>query len=163
MTGDGDPYITGHQSFDHPSSMHSSVHPLSVLSRASAQEVIALADVILPHFQAVRVITNRTGIAMLPYHDSAKGVIFHLGEILMAEARIRVVTPAGCEAEGYGACLGRDTRHALAMAVLDVALRSGVEAERIEAFVAHHAAVLDAQARDLLARVEATRVNMETF
>jgi len=136
---------------------------LSTLSRAPAAEVIALADAVLPRFGDVQVMQNRTGIAMLPYRDSAKGVIFHLGEVLMAEAHVRAALPSGRVVEGYGACLGRDTQHALAMAVLDAALRGGVEAERIEAFVVEHAAVLDAQDQTLQAKVEATRLEMETF
>lgn len=128
-----------------------------------AHDVIALADGILAHLSDVRVIQNRTGIVMLPYRDSAKGVTFHLGEALIAEAHVQVVLPSGREVEGYGACLGRNIRHALAMAVLDAALRGGVEVERIEAFVAAQAAALDAQDAALLAKVEATRVMMETF
>lgn len=138
-------------------------HPLSILSRAPAHDVIALADGILAHLSDVRVIQNRTGIVMLPYRDSAKGVTFHLGEALIAEAHVQVVLPSGREVEGYGACLGRNVRHALAMAVLDAALRGGVEVERIEAFVAAQAAALDAQDAALVAKVEATRVMMETF
>jgi alpha-D-ribose 1-methylphosphonate 5-triphosphate synthase subunit PhnG len=140
-----------------------SSNTLFVLSRAPAVDVIALADAVLLSFQEMQVVKNRTGIAMLPYRDSAKGVIFHLGEVLMAEAHVRAALPSGRVVEGYGACLGRDTEHALAMAVLDAALRGGVEAERIEAFVAQHAAVLDEQDQSLRAKVEATRVEMETF
>jgi len=137
--------------------------PLSILSHAPAQDVIALADDILTRFEDVKVLQNRTGIVMLPYRDSARGVIFHLGEVLMAEAHIRSRLPSGREVEGYGACLGRDLQHALAMAVLDAALRGGVEAERIEAFVASQAAALAARDSALLTKVEATRVTMETF
>jgi len=49
------------------------------------------------------------------------------------------------------------------MAVSDAALRGGVEAERIEAFVASQAAALAARDSALLTKVEATRVTMETF
>lgn len=136
---------------------------LATLSQSPAAEVIALADDVLASLRDVQVVQNRTGIVMLPYRDSAKGVIFHLGEALMAEAHVRITLPAGREVEGYGACLGRDVRHALAIAVLDAALRGGVDVERIEAFVAARAAALDAQDAALLAKVEATRVAMETF
>ncbi|MCS6848313.1 MAG: phosphonate C-P lyase system protein PhnG [Anaerolineae bacterium] len=140
-----------------------SAHLLSVLSRMPARDVVALADDVLASLRDVRVIQNRTGIVMLPYRDSAKGVTFHLGEVLMAEAHVRITLPAGRQVEGYGACLGRDVRHALAIAVLDAALRGGVQVERIEAFVTAQAAALDAQDAALLAKVEATRVVMETF
>lgn len=139
------------------------MHPLSTLSQAPSSDVVALADDIVTQLARVDVIQCRTGIVMLPYRDTARGVTFHLGEVLMAEARVRAVTPSGSEAEGYGACLGRDTQHALAMAVLDAALRAGVACDRIEAYVAGAEAAQRADDAALLTKVEATRVAMETF
>jgi alpha-D-ribose 1-methylphosphonate 5-triphosphate synthase subunit PhnG len=140
-----------------------STHHLSTLSAATAVDVIALADAVLPRFQDVQVIQNRTGIVMLPYRDTAKGVVFHVGEVLMAEAHVRAALTNGRMVEGYGACLGRNTQHALAMAVIDAALRAGVEVNTIEAFVALQADSLLRQDQALRAKVETTHVEMETF
>lgn len=136
---------------------------LSILSRAPADDVVALADDVLVQLDDVRVLRNRTGIVMLPYTDSARGVTFLMGEVLMAEAHVQARLPSGREAEGYGACLGRNLRFALALALLDLAWRHDVAKPELEQFVLQQAAALKRHDADLLARVEATRVRMETF
>src|SRR5258706_10926093 len=85
---------------------------LSVLSQAPADAVKALAEEILPAVEPITVLTNRTGLVMLPYTDNAKGTIFHLGEVLVAEAHIRLGADEG-GIEGYGMCLGRDLVQAM--------------------------------------------------
>jgi alpha-D-ribose 1-methylphosphonate 5-triphosphate synthase subunit PhnG len=134
---------------------------LETLALAPANAVKTLADELLPKLEArgqLEVLENRTGLAMLPYRDTVQGTLFHLGEVLLAEGRVRLN-----ELEGYGAVLGRDLEHALAMALTDLAWQSSVGVERIEGFVrAAQAAQLEAQDA-LYRKVEATRVQMETF
>ncbi|PJF26656.1 MAG: phosphonate C-P lyase system protein PhnG [Phototrophicales bacterium] len=132
---------------------------LTLLTYAPEDEVKALAEAILPELGEIKVLINRTGLVMLPYRDSAEGVVFHLGEVLVSEAHVEIQGGA----QGYAVCAGRDLVQALAVALLDAALTAGIETARINTF-------LDAQARaqgdadDLLLRkVEATRVEMETF
>lgn len=132
---------------------------LTLLTHAPANDVKALAEVILPELGEVKVLVNRTGLVMLPYTDSAEGVVFHVGEALVSEAHVEIQGGA----QGYAVCAGRDLVQALAVALLDAALTAGIETARINPF-------LEAQARaqadtdDLLLRkVEATRVEMETF
>jgi alpha-D-ribose 1-methylphosphonate 5-triphosphate synthase subunit PhnG len=132
----------------------------SILSQAPAAEVIAHADGLLQALGPIDVMTNRTGIVMLPAHDSVTGVEFFVGEVLVTEAHIRLQTHG---VEGYGAVLGRDTQHALAVALLDAALRAGLHVDQIQAFAATQAAQRAAEDAVLLKRVEATRVSMETF
>lgn len=136
---------------------------LSILSQSPADQTERLAESILPKLGEVAVLQNRTGIAMLPYVDTAKGVTFHLGEVLMAEARIRATLNDGRLAEGYGACLGRNTRFALALAVLDAAWRAGIERDALEAFVKDQSVAQQARDAELMRKVETTRVEMETF
>lgn len=136
---------------------------MTILSQSPVAEVEALAEAVLPRLGAVDVLANRTGIVVLPYADSAKGVTFHLGEVLMAEARVRATLPSGAVAEGYGACMGRNTRFALALALLDVAWRYGMDKPVLEAFVARQASELERKDQELLRNVEDTRVQMETF
>lgn len=133
---------------------------LSILSQAPADKVKALAENLLPHLGAIDVIENRTGLVMLPYTDSAKGITFYLAEVLIAEARVRLSDHA---AEGYAACLGRDTQQALAVALLEAALRAGLCQTEIDAFITSQAAELAALDKQLLQQVETTRVNLETF
>jgi alpha-D-ribose 1-methylphosphonate 5-triphosphate synthase subunit PhnG len=112
---------------------------------------------------AVQVRNSRTGLAMLPFTDSVKGVTFHLGETLLAEAYVSVGTQ-----EGYAACLGRDLEQAIGLAILDALLQSREPAAQaqqptIHAFV--RAAAQQQQAEDaaLLRKIEATRIELETF
>jgi alpha-D-ribose 1-methylphosphonate 5-triphosphate synthase subunit PhnG len=131
---------------------------LSILSRAPAQEVKMLAEELIPALGAIEVIRNRTGLVMLPALEPVKGAAYYLGEALISEAHVRLAT-----AEGYGACLGRDLEHALAIALIDAARAAEVAHARIDAFLARQSALLVHADQQLLADVEATRVEMETF
>lgn len=131
---------------------------LSVLSRAPAALVKSLAEALLPHLAPVTVVQNRSGLVMLPLHEPVQGETFYLGEVLVAEARVR----AG-GAEGYGACLGRDLEQALAIALLDAAFSAGMARAEIAAFTREQAAALSAADEQLLRQVAATRVDLETF
>ena len=131
---------------------------LSILSQAQVEPLKLLAETIIPTLEPITVIYNRTGLVMLPYRDTAQGSTFHLGEVLIAEARIQAVG-----VEGYGACLGHDLERSLAIAILDTALMVGQHVEEISAFVAAQAQ-LQREAQDTLLRnVESTRAEMETF
>lgn len=137
-------------------------HPLTVLTHAPPDAVKALAEQILAEIGAVTVLKNRSGLVMLPTTDSAQGTVFHLGEVLVAEAQVRLDDHH--DAQGYGMVLGRDLAFAVAVAVLDAALAAKVQVDAIRAFIAQQAQA-QAQADDLLLRqVRATRIDdMETF
>jgi alpha-D-ribose 1-methylphosphonate 5-triphosphate synthase subunit PhnG len=134
---------------------------LSLLCRAPAPAVKALADQILPTLAqqgSLEVVHNRTGLVMLPYRETVQGVLFHLGEALVAEGQVR---QAGFT--GYGACLGRDLEQALAVALLDLAVQQGVGLDKIRPFLAEESLRQQTLQDQLLRKVEATRVQMETF
>ncbi len=63
---------------------------LTVLSHAPAAQVKALAESVIPQLGDILVLQNRTGLVMLPAVDSAEGTTFQLGEILTAEAHVRL-------------------------------------------------------------------------
>lgn len=132
---------------------------LSVLARAPAQPVKDLAEAALARMGSIEVLVNRTGLVMLPFTDNAQGVVFHLGEVLVAEAHIRL--PDGTE--GYGMCLGRDNVLALAVSVLDAALTAHILPDEIAAFLEEHAVAQAAEDEALLKAVESTRIEMTTF
>ncbi len=138
---------------------------LSVLTRAPAADVKALVEALLPELGDVSVLQNRTGIVMLPATDSVQGTQFHLGEVLVAEAQVRLHTaaPDNHTCEGYAACLGRDVQQALALAILDAALRARQHVAVIDAFVLKQHVALQAADAALMQQVESTRVEMETF
>lgn len=131
---------------------------LGVLARCDAARLKAFAEPLIPDLGDITVEDNRTGLVMLPMRDTAQGVNFHLGEVLMSEARIR----AGGQT-GYGMRRGRDLEVAMAMAVVDLAAALGLAHDRIEGFVAQEARAQSEADDATLRRIEATRVDMETF
>lgn len=132
---------------------------LTALTQTPADILKVFADQVLLDIRRVEVLENRVGLTMWPMRDPVKGTDFFLGEVLIAEARVRV----GGEVDGYGACLGRDLEQALGIAVLDAAWRAGIVAARIEAFAAEQARVQAEADERLLKQVEATRITLETF
>lgn len=100
--------------------MYSQADYLSVLCQVSAETVKPFTDSLIPQLGPIEVLKNRTGLIMLPYTDSVQGTAFHLGEVLVAEAHVRVA-----HSDGYAAVMGRDLEQALAVAILDGALQSG--------------------------------------
>lgn len=131
---------------------------LGTLARADAARLKAFAETLIADLGHVDVLQSRSGLVMLPMRDTAGGVAFHLGEVLMSEAHI-------CKGsvEGYGMRRGYDLEAAMAMALVDLALALDVRAADCAAFCAREAEASAAQDADVLRRVEATRVNMETF
>jgi alpha-D-ribose 1-methylphosphonate 5-triphosphate synthase subunit PhnG len=131
---------------------------LTTLARAEPARIKAFAEGLIPVLGAIEVRESRTGLVMLPMRDTAGGTAFHLGEVLVSEAHI-----ASAGVEGYGMRKGRDLEAAMAMALVDLAVASGIEAARCVAFAEAEAAVQAEEDRQTLRRVEATRVDMETF
>lgn len=133
---------------------------LSILVRADPGRLKALAEALIDELGEIEVLENRTALVMVPCRDTAEGSVFHLGEVLVAEARVRI---GPGDHEGYAVCVGRDLERALAVALLDAALFAGIATEQILAFVEVQGASLEAEDRRVLREVEATRVAMETF
>ncbi len=133
---------------------------LSILNRANAESVKEFVNSILPSLERYtpKVIENRTGLVMLPATDTAQGTHFHLGEVLVSEAKVEMK-----EFTGYSVCLGRDLEQVLAVAILDASLQGKFEKEKIENFIGEQSDILHQADQSLLTRAEATRVEMETF
>lgn len=131
---------------------------LSTLARADGARLKAFAEPLIADLPGIEVLDNRTGLVMLPMRDTAQGIHFHLGEILMSEARIT----AGGQ-DGYGMRRGRDLEAAMAMALVDLAVALGVAHPDCAAFLEAEANTQAEADRETLCRVEATRVDMETF
>ncbi|MBA3871739.1 MAG: phosphonate C-P lyase system protein PhnG [Anaerolineae bacterium] len=132
---------------------------LTILTHAPAEAVKSFAEDVLPHLDDIQVLINRTGLVMLPYTDTSTGTRFHLGETLVSEAHVRIAN----NVEGYAVCVGRDLQQALAVALLDAALSANIMTESITAFVAQQETDQHLADEQLLKRVEATRIEMETF
>jgi alpha-D-ribose 1-methylphosphonate 5-triphosphate synthase subunit PhnG len=132
---------------------------LTILTHAPADAVKDFVEHLIPSLGEITVLGNRTGLVMLPYTDSVKGTLFHLGEVLVSEAHIRLENGI----EGYALCTGRDLVQALAIALLDACVRANLQAEVIETFIRQQQEIQYEQDQQLLRQVEATRVEMETF
>lgn len=135
-------------------------HPdmLGVLARAEGASLKAFAETLIADLPEIEVIENRTGLVMLPMRDTAQGTHFHLGEVLMSEAH---VLAAG--QDGYGMRRGRDLEAAMAMAVVDLAVALGTAPASCAAFLERQSKAQVEADTETLRRVEATRVDMETF
>lgn len=133
---------------------------LTALSHADADKVKRFAESLLPQLGSVEVLRSRTGLVMLPFRDTVKGTDFHLGEVLVAEAEVRLTDH---DATGYGMVTGRDLEWTMAMALIDAAAAAGLAPAAIDAFVTGLEAANAAGDRARLCAVEATRVDMETF
>ena len=132
---------------------------LTILTHAPAAEVKQLAEQAIPQLGDILVLQNCTGLVMLPAIDSAEGTTFHLGEVLVAQAHIRL----GNGVEGYAICVGRDLEQAMAIALLDAALSSQIMTQKILGVVSEQAELQHQADERLLRQVQATRIEMETF
>ncbi len=131
---------------------------LDTLARADGARLKAFAETLIPDLGAIEVVESRSGLVMLPIRDTAAGVAFHLGEVLMSEAHIRKG-----DVSGYGMRRGHDLEASMAMALVDLAMATDVRLSECRAFCDAQAEALQKADDDVLRRVEATRVNMETF
>lgn len=139
--------------------MYSQSTYLSILTHAPAESVKLFAESIMDHLGEITVLSNRVGLVMLPYTDTAHGTQFYLGEVLIAEARVQIAGGG----EGYAAVMGHDLVQALGIALLDAALQANLETEKIAAFLHEHEQLQKAADEALLRAVESTRAEMETF
>ena len=132
---------------------------LNILARARPERLKALAETVLDGMDAIKVVTNRTGLVMVPMRDTVENVDFHLGEVLVSEAHI--ADAAGHV--GYGMIAGRDLERAMAMAVVDLRVAAVGQEADISRFLVEESAHLAAEDDRRMRQVEATRVEMETF
>lgn len=132
---------------------------LGVLARARGEKLKAVAELLLKELGEIVVITNRTGLVMVPLRDTVANVDFHLGEVLVSEAHI--TDQAGHV--GYGMITGRDLERAMAMAVVDLRLAAHGSNPAIAALIDSEREHQMAEDEARLRQVEATRVEMETF
>lgn len=131
---------------------------LNTLARCDAEALKTFAEELLAGALDIEVEENRTGLVMLPMRDTVGGTAFHLGEALVAEARISALGRTG-----YGMRTGHDVEAALAMAIVDAAWQSGHALEATNAFLVEARRHTTAADTNRLRDVEATRVTMETF
>ena len=131
---------------------------LSILARADAPKLKSFAENLIPDLGEIEVLKSHSGLVMLPMRDTAKGVAFHLGEVLMSEAHIRKG-----DVQGYGMRRGHDLETSMAMALVDLAISTNVRSADCKTFCEAQSEAMQTADDDVMRRVEATRLNMETF
>ena len=136
---------------------------LSILTGVPTYRLKPFVESLISSLGNIDVLLNRTGLIMVPGTDTVQGTNFHLGEVLVSEAHVRIEFSTGSVGEGYAACLGRDLEQSLAIAILDAALQAEVMSETIFNFIKTEADLQTHNDSQLMRRVEATRVEMETF
>lgn len=131
---------------------------LDALAKADPTKLKQFAETLIGDLGDIEVLHSRTGLVMLPMRDTAQGVVFHLGEVLVSEAHIRADAQ-----EGYGLRRGHDLEASMAMALIDLAMKRAIQLDICTKFCEAARHTQSAQDDAMLRRVEATRVNMETF
>lgn len=132
---------------------------LSVLAKSDDQKLSCFVDdEILVNGLNVKIQEKTCGLLMAPARDTVKGVQFFLGEVIVTRARVE------CDhIPGFGMCLGRNYKKAIAIAILDACVKSDRFHESIQEFVdgSYKDQALEHDEERRL--VESTRVEMETF
>ncbi|MEO1700587.1 MAG: phosphonate C-P lyase system protein PhnG [Pseudomonadota bacterium] len=131
---------------------------LDVLAKADAERLKKFAARLVEAFGEIEVLHSRTGLVMVPMRDTAQGTNFHLGEVLVSEAHIQ-----SADAQGYGMRRGHDLEASMAMALVDLALQRDINTAACHEFLDAESVALASADKQTLQRVEATRVDMETF
>jgi len=130
---------------------------MSVLARASGQELAALAGPLPPY---TRLRGPEAGLVMLRGRAGGSGMPFNLGEATVARCTIR--TNAGTVGHAY--CLGRDLHQAELAAVLDALLQDPDAGPVLAVQVIAPLAAAQAKRRAQLARrAAATQVQFFTL
>ena len=80
-----------------------------------------LADEVRAAVAVEETVPPRLGLVLATVRESARRSLFHLGEVLVTEAKVRV---AG--APGLGLIQGRDSEAALDLAIIDAAWTAGL-------------------------------------
>lgn len=132
---------------------------LAILASARPERLKQFAETLLTEMDDISVVTNRTGLVMVPMRDTVENVDFHLGEVLVSEAQI--ADPAGHI--GFGMVTGRDLERAMAMAVVDLYIAARGEVAATTRFLLDERAHQEVADNLRMRQVEATRVEMETF
>lgn len=141
---------------------------MNLLDRQRRTRILVLGDPHVSHEWAemlrerypVQVLEPaRAGLVMVQVRETARRSVFHLGEVLITEAKVRVA-----ETSGLGLLRGWDPERATDLAVIDAACRAGLpEIAAWETRLLEAEAHLDAQLADERALLETSRVDFQTM
>lgn len=101
----------------------------------------------------------RAGLVMVQVRESARRSVFHLGEVLVTEAKVRVASRPG-----LGLLRGWDPERAVDLAVIDAACRAGLpEAQQWLPRLVAAEAQLEVRLADERSLLDTTKVDFQTM
>ena len=131
---------------------------MAVLARATAANLDATSDGLLPEYQVLR--GPESGLVMLRGRAGGNGSPFNLGEATAVRCTVRSADGQ----VGHAYCLGRDLRQAELAAALDAALQDPARHDALQAQVIAPLAAAQAGRREQAARrAAATQVQFFTM
>lgn len=133
-----------------------------VLANSSEEEVCQLAAKVLERYAASKVKLlggPRQGLVMLRVRETVASSQFNAGEILVTEVRLELDGQFG-----FGIVMGDSQRRAMAVALVDAALRKGTDlADELQSGLDELAQQLQQERERLYALVATTQVAFDTM
>lgn len=131
----------------------------AALSLAERDVLSATAELILAAAPTTTVVRGpRTATMLVELTESVQEQPFHVGEVVVSEAEVRVEGHAG-----HGLVVGDDIERALAAAVCDAAAEAGVLLADVEALVRSTEERVRRERAARVRRVAGTRVTMDVI
>ncbi len=125
-----------------------------------APRLHGLADRLATVFAVQPTTPPRAGLALLRLGESVQGDTFHVGELPVAQATVRLTTPDGLAVEGGAIAMADQPATAIALAVLDGVLAHDLPgSQEAAALLAEGMAALGETQRRRATMLERTRVD----
>ena len=134
----------------------------AILANATEEQACHLATVVLQAYptSTVQVLSGpQQGLVMLRMRETVANSQFNAGEILVTEVKLELDGQFG-----YGMVIGTSSRHAMAIALVDAAMRKGesIALQLEQELIQLHQHIVEKQ-RQLYNLVASTRVNFEVI
>jgi len=130
-----------------------------ILVKSSAELATGLADLIRARYTVKELEEPNEGLVMITMRETARNSLFHPGEVLVTEAKVRIG-----ETIGIGILQGHHPQKALDLAVIEAAWSAGLpECAQMEKKLMGASVLLQQEHAMQNAVTAATRVSFETM
>ncbi len=133
-----------------------------ILAYCSDKQLNNLAEVVLSGYteSQIKILSGpRQGLVMLRVRESVADGQFNAGEVLVTEVRLELD-----DTFGFGMLTGNRPREAVAVALVDAAVRKGGPvADHLQTELERLSLEIDKERRQLARRVATTKVTFETY
>ena len=131
-----------------------------ILANSPEEQVCQLASIVLQNYQEsqVKLLSGpRQALVMLRVRETVADSLFHAGEVLVTEVKLELDGQFG-----FGMTLGESPRRAMALALVDAALRRGGSvADLLQRELVELGRQLTRQQQQIQALVNTTKVEFE--